>query len=101
MDLAERAHGIRLVVVGFFGRIQVHSKLRGIRRTASLSERLYLSRITTLMKANGIFIGPGSRPLIALMREFANYVLLRGGDAWTLFFRVWSPERWAEHFSHY
>jgi|SRR6516225_9146758 hypothetical protein len=88
-----------VVISGVLGGIYVKSKLYPIRRKVSLSERLYLSRIITLMRERGVPIEPGTEKLAELLREFSNAALQPGKDSWQMFFVMTSPERWAEIFS--
>ena len=88
-----------VVISGLLGGIYVKSKLYPIRRKVSLSERLYLSRIITLMRQRGVSVEPGSAKLEELLRTFANAALQPGKDSWQLFFVAIPPEQWADSFS--
>jgi len=88
-----------VVISGLLGGIYVKSKHYSLRRKVSLSERLFLSKIITLMRERRVSIQPGSTQLEGLLREFANAALQPGKDSWQLFFVAMPPEHWADQFS--
>jgi hypothetical protein len=85
------------ITAGIFGMsIKVYDKERGLTRTATRYERLYLLEVLECMKDSGIRIGPESPEVEAIFQDFAEAIFLRGRPTWEVVFLARPPKDWAD-----
>jgi hypothetical protein len=86
-----------LVTAGILGMsIKIHDKDRGLTRRATRYERLYLLEVLEYMRNSGVWIGPGSQEVEAVIESFAEAIFLRGRPTWEALFLAMRPKDWVD-----